>query len=203
MYGHGPAASGKLFVRFVKADKSRHTVWYRARARSTQRSCLTPLQSGIVWYRARARSTQVVQTTAKALAARFGIARVHEVRRYQLPELQWDTLFGIVRVHEGKYRILLSMVASSSCLVSCVCTKGSTAPGAPLPPCAQWVQRLRGKTLLADAGGGGIRSYWSSSSFRTAMKASGETCTEPSWRIFFFPSFCFSSSFFFLVMSPP
>ena len=47
------------------------------------------------------------------------------------------------------------------------------------------------------------RHQFSSSRRRTAMKASGEICTEPSWRIFFFPSFCFSSSFFFLVMSPP
>ena len=43
----------------------------------------------------------------------------------------------------------------------------------------------------------------SSSSLRTAMNASGDTCTEPSWRIFFLPSFCFSSSFFFRVISPP
>ena len=32
---------------------------------------------------------------------------------------------------------------------------------------------------------------------------SGETWTLPSWRIFFLPSFCFSSSFFLREMSPP
>ncbi|CCX42902.1 unknown [Clostridium sp. CAG:1024] len=37
----------------------------------------------------------------------------------------------------------------------------------------------------------------------TLMKASLGTCTVPTWRIRFLPSFCFSSSFFFRVMSPP
>ena len=41
------------------------------------------------------------------------------------------------------------------------------------------------------------------SSLRTAVKASLGRETEPSWRIFFLPSFCFSSSFFLRVMSPP
>ena len=44
---------------------------------------------------------------------------------------------------------------------------------------------------------------YSSSSFNTAMKASEGICTVPKLRIFFLPSFCFSSSFFFRVMSPP
>ena len=44
---------------------------------------------------------------------------------------------------------------------------------------------------------------YSSSSFRTAMKASLGTDTVPKVRMRFLPSFCFSSSFFFLVMSPP
>ena len=44
---------------------------------------------------------------------------------------------------------------------------------------------------------------YSSSSLRTAMKASVGSWTEPRLRIFFLPSFCFSSSFFFRVMSPP
>ena len=39
--------------------------------------------------------------------------------------------------------------------------------------------------------------------FRTARKASLGTCTVPNWRIRFLPSFCFSSSFFFRVISPP
>ncbi len=41
------------------------------------------------------------------------------------------------------------------------------------------------------------------SSLRTARKASLGIWTVPSWRIFFLPSFCFSSSFFLRVMSPP
>ena len=43
----------------------------------------------------------------------------------------------------------------------------------------------------------------SSSSFKTAIKASEGTETVPKVRIRFLPSFCFSSSFFFRVMSPP
>ena len=42
-----------------------------------------------------------------------------------------------------------------------------------------------------------------SSSLRTAMKASEGTATVPKVRIRFLPSFCFSSSFFLRVMSPP
>ena len=41
------------------------------------------------------------------------------------------------------------------------------------------------------------------SSLSTAVKASLGRETLPSWRIFFLPSFCFSSSFFLRVMSPP
>ena len=41
------------------------------------------------------------------------------------------------------------------------------------------------------------------SSFSTAMKASVGTWTVPKFRIFFLPSFCFSSSFFLRVISPP
>ena len=43
----------------------------------------------------------------------------------------------------------------------------------------------------------------SSSSLSTAMKASLGSSTEPMRRIFFLPSFCFSSSFFLRLMSPP
>ena len=42
-----------------------------------------------------------------------------------------------------------------------------------------------------------------SSSLSTARNASVGIWTVPSWRIFFLPSFCFSSSFFLRVMSPP
>ena len=41
------------------------------------------------------------------------------------------------------------------------------------------------------------------SSLSTAVKASLGRETLPSWRIFFLPSFCFSSSFFLRVISPP
>ena len=37
----------------------------------------------------------------------------------------------------------------------------------------------------------------------TAINASLGTCTLPNCRIRFLPSFCFSSNFFFLVISPP
>ena len=45
--------------------------------------------------------------------------------------------------------------------------------------------------------------FYSSSSLRTAIKASVGICTVPRLLIFFLPSFCFSSSFFLRVMSPP
>ena len=38
---------------------------------------------------------------------------------------------------------------------------------------------------------------------KTLMKASLGTCTVPTWRMRFLPSFCFSRSFFLRVMSPP
>ena len=46
-------------------------------------------------------------------------------------------------------------------------------------------------------------AYQSLSSLRTAINASVGTCTVPRFRIFFLPSFCFSSSFFLRVISPP
>ena len=51
--------------------------------------------------------------------------------------------------------------------------------------------------------GGFPAIYESSSSLRTARKASVGTWTVPRERIFFLPSFCFYSSFFFRVTSPP
>ena len=44
---------------------------------------------------------------------------------------------------------------------------------------------------------------YSSLSDKTAINASCGTSTVPNERILFLPSFCFSRSFFFLVMSPP
>ena len=46
-------------------------------------------------------------------------------------------------------------------------------------------------------------NHQSLSSLRTAINASVGTCTVPRFRIFFLPSFCFSSSFFLRVISPP
>ncbi len=48
-----------------------------------------------------------------------------------------------------------------------------------------------------------VQSRRHQSIFRTAMNASLGTDTVPTWRMRFLPSFCFSSSFFFLEMSPP
>ena len=48
-----------------------------------------------------------------------------------------------------------------------------------------------------------IEFFAYSSSLRTARKASVGSWTLPRERIFFLPSFCFSSSFFLRVMSPP
>ena len=73
------------------------------------------------------------------------------------------------------------------------------APGRPSPGGG------RGGTgpLFRPAPPDGAGFPGQSSSLRTAMKASWGTSTVPSWRIRFLPSFCFSSSFFFRVMSPP
>ena len=60
------------------------------------------------------------------------------------------------------------------------------------------VRRRSGSALRRRQGG----SY-SSSSFSTAIKASVGSWTVPRVRIFFLPSFYFSRSFFFRVMSPP
>ena len=48
-----------------------------------------------------------------------------------------------------------------------------------------------------------IHCYLSSSSFSTLINAFCGISTFPIWRIRFFPSFCFSSNFFFLEISPP
>ena len=48
-----------------------------------------------------------------------------------------------------------------------------------------------------------VRTAVYSSSLSTAMNASDGTETVPKVRIRFLPSFCFSSSFFLRVMSPP
>ena len=49
----------------------------------------------------------------------------------------------------------------------------------------------------------GTRRMIYSSNLSTAINAYVGNCTVPRVRIFFLPSFCFSRSFFFRVMSPP
>ena len=61
----------------------------------------------------------------------------------------------------------------------------------------------RRPTLRGPRGQKKMRVFSYSSSLSTAINASVGSCTLPRLRIFFLPSFCFSSSFFFRVMSPP
>ena len=63
------------------------------------------------------------------------------------------------------------------------------------------VQKKTRTGLLSEKCCAGFKIY--SSNFRTAVNASLGTLTVPSWRILRLPSFCFSSSFFFRVISPP
>ena len=72
-------------------------------------------------------------------------------------------------------------------------------PGKRAPAPERWSGLGRG--LRNDRGAQRLALY--SSSLSTARKASVGIWTEPRERIFFLPSFCFSSSFFFRVMSPP
>ena len=67
-------------------------------------------------------------------------------------------------------------------------------------PCVSFSRQTRSLGLGGRTAYGG---FYSSSSLSTAMNASVGICTVPRERIFFLPSFCFSSSFFFRVMSPP
>ncbi len=77
---------------------------------------------------------------------------------------------------------------------------GRTEPSAPML-CLPGIHRSTQKRTALRAVL--FRLSHSLSSLRTAMNASVGTCTVPRLRIFFLPSFCFSSSFFFRVMSPP
>ena len=72
------------------------------------------------------------------------------------------------------------------------------------PPVLQGNEPVAGKAqglLRRKIKTGGIRGQVSI--FSTAINASLGTWTVPNWRMRFFPSFCFSRSFFFRVMSPP
>ena len=73
----------------------------------------------------------------------------------------------------------------------CHCEEGEARRGDPFP--GEQKRTARRRFLF----------YQSLSSLRTAMNASVGTWTVPRFRIFFLPSFCFSSSFFLRVMSPP
>ena len=72
----------------------------------------------------------------------------------------------------------------------------------PIPSQVSLILIHAAQRRLAAARRKAKRSY-SLSSLSTAMNASVGTCTVPRFLIFFFPSFCFSSSFFLRVMSPP
>ena len=67
--------------------------------------------------------------------------------------------------------------------------------------------RVKGEALAGSKGSAlGRRRlviYLSSFILSTARNASLGTSTVPNWRMRFLPSFCFSSSFFLRVMSPP
>ena len=80
-----------------------------------------------------------------------------------------------------------------------------TQTGRRSPPvsrfCPTAAKRLYAASAAARCRSQRAKSY--SSSLRTAKNASVGTCTVPRERIRFLPSFCFSSSFFFRVTSPP
>ncbi len=67
---------------------------------------------------------------------------------------------------------------------------GATHPPAMLVPLPRFGENQR-------------RPVYSSPMRSAAMKASCGICTLPYSRMRFLPSFCFSSSFFFRLMSPP
>jgi hypothetical protein len=73
-------------------------------------------------------------------------------------------------------------------------------------PCLAVPTRLRlrlSHTPPQGEGEGRRACDQSSSILSAAMKASCGISTLPNWRIRFLPAFCFSSSFFFRVASPP
>ena len=84
------------------------------------------------------------------------------------------------------------------------CSGGVNPPSAKVLPSAKRLHALtRAPPPGAPEGAKKLRPQFSSSSLSTAMNASVGICTLPRLRIFFLPSFCFSSSFFFRVISPP
>ena len=84
------------------------------------------------------------------------------------------------------------------------CSGGVNPPSAKVLPSAKRLHALtRAPPPGAPEGAKKLRPQFSSSSFSTAINASVGICTLPRLRIFFLPSFCFSSSFFFRVISPP
>ena len=85
-------------------------------------------------------------------------------------------------------------------IVAASCRSLASTARSKLVPCA--AAPLPGKTASLGFTGVSV-GHQSLSNLSTAMKASVGTCTVPRLRIFFLPSFCFSSSFFLRVMSPP
>ena len=86
-----------------------------------------------------------------------------------------------------------------------------TCSGGVNPPCAKVLASGQNACTAHSAaprcgapeGNKKMLPVYSSSSLSTAINASVGICTVPRLRIFFLPSFCFSSSFFLRVMSPP
>jgi len=76
-------------------------------------------------------------------------------------------------------------------------------PEFPGPPGRIGAGRPPGPAAGPGADGSTRPTGSQSSSFRAETKASWGTSTRPMFFIFFFPSFCFSSSLRLRVMSPP
>ena len=88
-------------------------------------------------------------------------------------------------------------------------TEGAAAEKTAVPVCVRFFDRAQqpGEQSIVQRGRNppvsGKARCLHESIFSTARNASLGTWTVPNWRMRFFPSFCFSRSFFFRVMSPP
>ena len=119
---------------------------------------------------------------------------------------------GLFRAGKGKvqaYVLMLFSGSQNSERGHRVKSEGSTAQEAAISLCVSFFDRLINARCKASINLGlnipvsGEAGSFHESIFKTARKASLGTCTFPNWRIRFLPSFCFSSSFFFRVISPP
>ena len=116
-----------------------------------------------------------------AMKASVGSWTVPRVRIFFLPAPRQTSLPGVPKwiqmLGRSEFALRQGFAFGNACTSQCAA-----------PPCGVEGRR---------------KCRYSSSSLRTAIKASVGSCTVPRVRIFFLPSFCFSSSFFFRVMSPP